>query len=417
VTQYDQTNVQRVRFAVESSFGADMTSNIAANFIDLSVCKHVEIMTDTVVGRDQTIVQGAYQQNDVVISEIDPWHAEVQCYLRATGTAATAAAPIVKTSQSKFLEVILGGYQGNAGSLVVASPSPTTTTFSVTGGQGARFSEGQLIVIMLAGGTVGYLRLVTTVATDALTIWPALPSAPSTADIVLNGQILYPTDSPSGSLNLLVEKAVDRNDIYNGLGGQGTFALDMGRGNLVSWTCALMGKRYLHDDEFTTPLTSGSTITRGTYDGSQPIHSMNGLVHFGTAAGTTLTSILDAGLTVNFGIANVEVPQMSGIDGFAQWQRNTRGDITVEITVPGAHETYADGFQAGTKYGLLVQFGSSSTSIRGFAMPTLQIMKRPEPVEAGAPLRGTKLTCLVQENGHSSAKTTALQRAPYTLFT
>lgn len=415
MTQYDQTGVQRVRFNVESSFGNDGTGTIG-NFIDLRVCEHCEIMEGTIVGEDTTIVQRPFQVNDLVISEIDPWTANVKSYFQAVGTAATAAASVVKTSQSKFLEVILGGYQGNAGSDVVASPSPTTTTFSVTAGQGSRFAEGQLIVIMLAGGSVGYLRLVTSVATDALGIWPALPSAPSTGDDVLNGQILYPTDSPSGSLALLVEKAVDRNDIYLGLGGQGTFALDFTRGNLVTWNVPLAGKRYLHDDEFATPLGSGSTIGAATYDGGSAIHSMNGLVHFGTAASTTLTSIRDSGLTVDFGIDNLEVSEMSGIDGFAQWQRNTRKPITVTLTIPGPHEVYADAFQAGTKYGLLVQFGTGNTSIRGFAMPTLQISQRPEKTEING-MRGAKLTCRVQENGHSSAKTTALQRAPYTLFT
>jgi len=176
------------------------------------------------------------------------------------------------------------------------------------------------------------------------------------------------------------------------------------------------GKRYLHDDEFTTPLTSGSTIAAGTYTGSGALHAMNGLVHFGTAAGTTLTSIRESGITINFNVTNLDVPQMSGIDGFAQFQRNTRPPITVELVVPGAHETYADAFQANTKYGLIVQFGAGSTSIRGIALPTLQIAKRPEPTDING-MRGVKLSLEAQENGHSSDKTTEIRRAPYVLFT
>jgi hypothetical protein len=414
VTQYDLTGVQRVRAAVESSMGTDMTSDIATNFFDLRVCEHTEIMRKTVVGEDATVVQRPMQQNPVVVSEIDRWDASVKCYWQASGVALNSAASPTQIGQNKFLEVVLGGYYAAAGSDVVASPSPTTTSFSVTTGHGSRFREGQLIGI-LSGSTVS-LRLVTAISTDALTIWPALSGAPSTGDDVLNGQILYPTDAPSGSLNLLVEKAIDRNDIYLGMGAQGTFALDMKRGDLMSWTVALTGSTSKHDDEFTTPLTSGSTITAATFTGSAPLHSMNGLLHFGTAAGTTLTSIRDASMTVNFNLANLEVDQMSGSDGIGQWQRNTRPPMTIELTIPGPHETYHDAFLASTLYGVLAQFGSSSTTVRGFCAPTLQIVAPPEPVDING-MRGTKLSLRMLENGHSSDKATEIKRAPFTLFT
>lgn len=415
MTQYDLTGVQRVRACVESSFGTDMTGSIGS-FFDLRVCAPTEVMRKTVVGEDATIVQRPYQVNDLVIGAIDRWEATVQTYWSASGVAANAAASVTKIAQSKYLEVILGGYAGLQGSDVVGAPGPTTTTFSVTAGQGSRFAEGQMIAILLGGGSVAYLRLVTGVSTDALTIWPALPSPPSTGDDVLNGQILYPTDAPSGSLNLLVEQAVDRTNIYLGTGAQGDFALDVKRGGLMSWTTKLSGARYYQDDAFATPLGSGSTIAAGTYDGTAPIHSMNGLLHFGPAASTTLTPIRDAGLTLNFGIANIEVNEFDGIEGVGQYQRNTRGPITLELTIPGPHKTYHTAFLAGTKYGLLFQAGTGSTSIRGLACPTVQISAPPEPVDING-MRGVKLTCRVQENGHSSAKTTPLQRAPFSLFT
>lgn len=63
-------------------------------------------------------------------------------------------------------------------SLVVASPSPTTTTASVTAAQGAYFAVGSYVTIN--SQTVR----ITARSTDALTWTPALSGAPSTGDTV-----------------------------------------------------------------------------------------------------------------------------------------------------------------------------------------------------------------------------------------
>ncbi len=412
MTTYDLSKVQRVRAAIESSFGTDMTSDIATNFFDVRVCQHTEMMRDTLVGEDETIVQRNYQQNDVVISEVDGWNADLKCYWVSTGSALDATTSPTKTSQSKLLEVILGGYYAAQGSDVVASPSPTTTTFSVTTGHGSRFSVGQLVGVKISG--VVYPALVTTISTDALTVWPALPSAPSTGDDVLNGQNIYFKDAPSGSINLLTELAADRNNIYLGLGGQGDFTLDLSRGALASWTSKLKGPRYKHDDEFTTPLTSGSTIAAATYDGSAPIHANIGGLHFGPTSSSTRTLIRHASITLGFAIENEEVPELSGIDGVGQWHRNTRGPMTMELVIPGAHETYHDAFLASTKYGALFWLGSTGGAVRAFAASTMQIIKAPEPAELGS-MRAVKLSLRLQENSKSSSNATELSRSPFVM--
>lgn len=413
MTTYDRTGVQRVRAAVESSFGTDMTTDVATNFFDLRVAEHCEIMRGTVVGDDTSIVQRAWQQNAIVISEIDRWTATVKCQWTGSGQSLDASTSPTKTAQTKFLEQVLGGYAADQGSGVAASPSPTTTGFTVTGGHGSRFLEGQLIGIKLGGGSTTYVRMVTAISTDALTIWPALPSAPSTGDDVLNGQNLYLTDAPSGSLNLLVEAATDRGNIYLGTGGQGTFALDATRGSIITWSCELAGAKYIHDDEFATPI-GGGAISAATFTGGSPIHSMNGLLHFAPTSSSTLTSIRDAGFSLNANLANEEVNEFNGIDGLGQYQRNTRNAQTIELTIPGAHETYQDAFLAATNYGLLFQAHSTSGQLLGFAAPTCQIAAPPEPVAIGS-MRGAKLTLRILENSKCSDKSTELRRAPWVL--
>lgn len=63
-------------------------------------------------------------------------------------------------------------------STIVASPSPTTTTASVTATQGARFSKGSYVVIN------GVSVKLTSVATDALVWTPALASVPAAGAVV-----------------------------------------------------------------------------------------------------------------------------------------------------------------------------------------------------------------------------------------
>lgn len=61
---------------------------------------------------------------------------------------------------------------------VVASPSPTTTTFSVTAATGANLTVGRTVTIGAQLGTIS------AISTDAITLSNTLATAPSTADVV-----------------------------------------------------------------------------------------------------------------------------------------------------------------------------------------------------------------------------------------
>ena len=64
-------------------------------------------------------------------------------------------------------------------STVQAAPAPTTTTFSVAAGLGASFVVGRAITVGTNSPVV-----IQSIATDALTVSPALPSAPSSGAAV-----------------------------------------------------------------------------------------------------------------------------------------------------------------------------------------------------------------------------------------
>ena len=68
---------------------------------------------------------------------------------------------------------------GQDSSEVVGSPTPTTTTFSVTAGDGSKFTANDEVIIN------GETRVIQSVSTDAITLSTALSAAPAAGDEVL----------------------------------------------------------------------------------------------------------------------------------------------------------------------------------------------------------------------------------------
>lgn len=112
---------------------------------------------------------------------------------RLDATAASGAYPAVTDAGALSHQILLdhwfGGSRVNQGSTVAASPSPGVGGFSVASGHGSRFAVGQVIIVN------GLPRVVKTISTDALTIHPDLPTAPSADDAVLNTFTFFRAES------------------------------------------------------------------------------------------------------------------------------------------------------------------------------------------------------------------------------
>lgn len=119
---------------------------------------------------------------------------------RLVAGAASADYPAVDSadalSHQILLEHWLGGCHVERGSTVAASPAPAAGAFTVATGHGGRFVEGQIIIIN------GLPRVVTDVTSDAVTIRPDLPAAPSAGDVVLNTFTFYRAESHTQTLTL-----------------------------------------------------------------------------------------------------------------------------------------------------------------------------------------------------------------------
>lgn len=419
---FDQFQVQRARFAIEdvdsdeANFGADLTSDINANFFDL---RHepFRLMRNTMVTPDTTVVQRDYQRRNHVLG---PDRASAQIVSFWTGTNATldASTSPTQTSQSKILEAVFGGYDADQGSAVAASPSPTTTGCTVTTGHGSRFAKGQIIAIGASAATAVPVQI-TNISTDALTWWPALAAAPSEANVVYNAQNIFCDSSSKQTIQALCEFAKQRGNVWLGLGGTPTgLSFDWSRGALAKWTLDLGFAKYFHDDEITTPI-GGSAISAATYDGTGPAYSDEGGLIITAASGTTRTLVKCSALSVNFGgaAARFEVGYHSGVEGLGAPERNTRDEITIEATVlkPDAYEDYHDAFAAETDYSLFFWIsGGGAGKGRAIAAPTCMIAAPPEPTEVFG-MEGQKLTLLVKENSRTSSGSTALDLSPFVL--
>lgn|SRR5574341_266698 len=403
---YDQRQVQRARFAIESTFGTDLTTDVPTNFFDL---RHEPtfVSRDSMETADDTVVQRNYQRRNHVRG---PDHAGAQVTAKWTGTnqALDSATAPTKRAQSKMLEALLGGYNAAQGSAVASAP--TTTGAVVTAGHGVRFTEGTLAGVVVGGVT--YPVLITTVATDTLTWWPALPSAPIVAGVIYNSQSNYLTDTPVKYIQMLAEVPKDRNNIWLGVGGQGDFSLDLTRGQLAKWSSTLRFARWLHDDEIAVP-QGGSAIALASYDDTGPIFANEGGIHFNQTSLSTRQLVRCQSLSLNFAVEWFEVGLHSGVEGLGAWERNTRGEITAEMQMlaPGAYEEFHDLWSAETDVGFLYWLGSAGGSIRAIAAPTCHIMKAPEVVEVFG-MEGLKLTLLIKENSKSSSQATEAQRSP-----
>lgn len=404
--------IARVRIGVESTYAADMTGTIG----DLDDIRTMEATPGfgQQMLEDSSVVQRYWQRRLSVLGFDRPTY-ELASYFVGSGQTLNAAASVTKTVQATVLESILGGYTGgSAGSAVVASPSPTTTSFTVTTGHGSRFTAGTHVWVQV--GSNYEFNVVKTVSTDALTFKWAFSSAPATSAVVLNSMIVWP-EEPSvaqTSLQVLWEAAVNREHIFLLCGMQATsFGVTMALGEMPQWTASLQGAIDYHDDDIATP-QGGSAITAASYDGGEPSAFVKGGMLFGPIASTTRTLIDFTSFTFTPNVTHTPIPSPHGTQGIRQMWRE-RGDAPqVQFTMPiesTTAKTYRAARDAGTKYQIAVFCGGSAGNFRAIECGTVQIMDVVEADAGGR--RGMTITCKVLEDENATSQSTAFRRAPF----
>jgi hypothetical protein len=153
-------------------------------------------------------------------------------YLVTTATPDTdAAAPL-----SVPMRCILGGESIAAGA-TIPSGTYSTVAFDVTAGQGARIPAGQICAVDQAAGS-GTEDLVPcrvrVRSTDAITVWPALATAPDAGGRVINSRTWYATQTNTRSMSLALAPSNGTALEYRATGGTGNVTISFTRGELVT---------------------------------------------------------------------------------------------------------------------------------------------------------------------------------------
>lgn len=146
---------------------------------------------------NRPMIQGLERRQPVKLSMLAR-HSPAQ--LGAAATAPTApSAGAGALSQDIVLEHWLGGFRAAAGSTTAGTP--TVSSIPVTTGHGSRFAVGCMVIVYVAG-VAQAPRQVIAIATDTLTIFPDLDTAPASGQVVLNSTCFYRVESHTQTMTM-----------------------------------------------------------------------------------------------------------------------------------------------------------------------------------------------------------------------
>ena len=241
-------------------------------------------------------------------------------------TGATPTTPYL----GKLLEAILGGEAKGAGSTVLSTGS-TTTTVDVQTGHGSRFAIGTAVHVEVS--SVYYPRVVTGIATDTLTVWPALPSAPANGDDVINSYSYFLTESNAKSLTIEDTFTVPSADAATVqrrlLGCTGGINFAIARDTLATFGFDLRAAAWEYGS-----LSQATTV--GSETMGDPIPVTNGQVWLQPAATTTATSYPVATMqgTLNPGMQHLlTLGGVQGTVGVARQGGRDSAEFTVRARI------------------------------------------------------------------------------------
>ncbi len=403
-----RVHLSRTRVAVEGTFGADLSGTIAS-FGDLRALESSMPDLSPENLKDGRVRQYLHDHQPDAFGFRKGSGLTIKGNLFSTGQGLEAATSITKTKQSSMLEVIAGGYNGAAGTAYASAGS--TTGVTVTGTQGSRLPAGTIGWFETASASgIYYARKIASRATDALTWSIALGTAPAAGCRILNSQLIYPTQSPTGSLVFIVE-AENREEVYEIVGCQGDLSLEWKLGQNVTWSTTQVWASFFKDTEMAVAL-GGSPLAQATYDAGATVAATAGGIIFTPTAGTVLAvpNIVEFSFSPN--IKYIQQQSFNGTEGVSGYYLSGDEPATATILLPW-DRTYETARDAGTTYQLLAQAGRTAGRQVALELPCVQITKVVPKVWSGLRYMELSLKCLLDTN--TGGQTTDLLRAPWRL--
>jgi hypothetical protein len=294
-------------------------------------------------------------------------------YLTGSGTTATAGNPATATVLSDHLLASLGGRSLNYRTVAVSAVANVVT---VSGGEGANFTVGDMVYINDATAGGDWFR-VEAIATDDLTLDRTPAFAISSNDLLAGIQTYcdwYVATTPSEAQHktlALAIKGVDTEDYWELYGVKPQVEIDELQQNTAP-TLRFNGLVTKFEWETLT-----AAALSGTDEGEAPLANSTGCsFKFKIAqVGTDLADVDAYKIQPRFGITYSGVDGPNGCEGrhaFIGSGFDPGLDVTLEFD-----DDYATGFRAKTLYHALITIGNGDDSVSIY-YPYMEISAEPK---------------------------------------
>lgn len=340
------------------------------------------------------------------------WVGKLKFDLKPAGTQLNAAATAATPPQGVLAKALWGGEASGAGSTVGASA--TTTSVPVGTGHGSRFAVGTWVAIGVAG--VLYPRKVTAIATDTLTVFPALPAGPASGQLVINSYTYYPTQSDVQSISVQLAKmnaanTSDYDQQWEGRGGTGDLSISLVMADKATMECDLRGAAW------TGPSTSPSLLPA-----SAAAETMGAPWVLGSAtvlwqpiATSTAVHCPIRKLDLKFQGGMIHNEEFGGVEGRTGIERVGSDYTFVTATIEKLYDPVYEGYftaQDSLFFAVFVPFGSGTTQrFLVLEIPTCYHTQKPQPTDSsGVVVNKHELSGL--EDATITTPATDLARAP-----
>ena len=405
------TREQSVRVGEESSFGVTpagafpnaMTRFIAAEPVlaDGAMREMLDVNDIRVRRMDAvTPVQGLELASKVSVSQL----------LKATPSAnqLTSAGALASLTPRLLLRHAMGTEYAAAGSTVATGTS--TTVFDVAVGHGSRFRIGTMIAVAISGAMEW--ALITAIATDTITVYPALSGTPATSAVVRNLYNYSPAESHTNSLTVQVAYVGDSAAQYTFNGVHGSLKWNFGEfGKLVTQTLDGTAVSYTGPTAQSIPVTTATDEMGAAFPFAPQVYLSSTGITRGTTVACEKFSI-EMPNTWEMVRDPAATNTVAAVVDTAGRPRGVKATITLRFD-----GDYPVGFDASSGYTLIIaqRIGTGATaSFWLWALGNCTIVGQPKLTKVGErlymdlELNGLQDTAIAPVGGESAAQLDAI---------
>lgn len=349
-----------------TSAGTSFTSFVDVPFISgsLQVSPMVKMLpTDHV----QQFIDGYSEE----IPGPKSWKLSFKMHLAPTGVAANASTTSVESVLATLQKICMGGISLSAGTDMASGVS--TAGCTVTTGHGSRVPVGTAVGIGVQTTPQSFeVAEVKSQSTDAIT-WKRVTATTPVTGAVYRSSTIYLKEDPDTSMQFALD-FVETDERLILMGGQGSFTVEIGNGELPTATFSIEGTDWLQ--------YAGSAISVATFTNLAPV-AVYGSEFQVCAVGSTSRGVLPiSALAINPNLAYENVPYPGRQNVYRKRRVRSAPSVSGSFTVPYEAATWLTARANKSDHAIFAQIGSAAGNAMLISVPTIQILDV-QPVEVG----------------------------------